>query len=470
MKYYQYISTVIFSLILAACGSGSSKSESPPEPVNLNENNLSQAIQIQGSESVNTSIPSDLTATEITGSTKVIVSANSTFKLKLSVPYNDDKSVAGYLIELPGGSQQFIKANTNTTQDSVTTAYYSSEKPIKLKRTSFLQVSNTSTTNHLTDDNRSGETDVVISGWSGNDFTLERSIEDLKVRIFPLLINKNILNITNLTFEEILTSDGFDMSFVQELELAVEAVATSTVQISLTWNTETDLDLYILEPNYNPQQDTISNIISYFNHISPTSLGWLDRDNTEAYGPENITFNYQMPIGEYKVAVNYFYGDVATDYSVTIAIGDNEPVVLTGSFTENTSNAGDLSDTVGTHNIHTFNVDDTLNAQLSPKVPLSQYAGVWQLPEDSSLKGYVKIGDGKISIYTTNEIEAVPSCNLLYTVELDYLPTGFKTDNGLQISDAMIFSGENNTTYAYRTPIKVSDNAVDNCTEYEYEE
>lgn len=466
MKYYQYISTVIFSLILVACGSGSSKSSSPAEPVNLNASNLSQAIQIQGSESVNTSIPSDLTDTEITSSTKVVVSANSTFKLKLSVPYNDDKSVAGYLIELPDGSQQFIKANANTTQNSVA-AYYSSEKPKKLKKTSFLQVSNTNTTNHLTDSNRSGETNVVISGWSGNDFTLESSIEDLKVRIFPLLINKNILNITNLTFEEILTSDGFDMSFVQELELAVEAVATSTVQISLTWNTETDLDLYILEPNYNPQQDTISNIISYFNHISPTSLGWLDRDNTEAYGPENITFNYQMPVGEYKVAVNYFYGDVETDYSVTIAIGDNEPVVLTGSFTENTSNAGDLSDTVGTHNIHTFNVDDTLNAQLSPKVPLSQYAGVWQLPEDSSLKGYVKIGDGKISIYTTNEIEAVPSCNLLYTVELDYLPTGFKTDNGLQISDAMIFSGENNTTYAYRTPIKVSDNAIDNCTEYE---
>ena len=466
MKYYQYISTVIFSLILVACGSGSSKSSSPAEPVNLNASNLSQAIQIQGSESVNTIIPSDLTDTEITPSTKVVVSANSTFKLKLSVPNNDDKSVAGYLIELPDGSQQFIKANADTTQNSVA-AYYSSEKPKKLKKTSFLQVSNTNTTNHLTDSNRSGETNVVISGWSANDFALDRSIEDLKVRIFPLLINKNILNITNLTFEEILTSDGFDMSFVQELELAVEAVATSTVQISLTWNTETDLDLYILEPNYNPQQDTISNIISYFNHISPTSLGWLDRDNTEAYGPENITFNYQMPVGEYKVAVNYFYGDVETDYSVTIAIGDNEPVVLTGSFTENTSNAGDLSDTLGTHNIHTFNVDDTLNAQLSPKVPLSQYAGVWQLPEDSSLKGYVKIGDGKISIYTTNEIEAVPSCNLLYTVELDYLPTGFKTDNGLQISDAMIFSGENNTTYAYRTPIKVSDNAVDNCTEYE---
>ena len=177
-----------------------------------------------------------------------------------------------------------------------------------------------------------------------------------------------------------------------------------------------------------------------------------------------------MPVGEYKVAVNYYYGDVATDYSVTIAIGDDEPVVLTGSFTENDSNEGNLSDTVGTHNIHTFSVDDTLNTQLSPKVPLSQYIGVWQLPEDSSLKGYVKIDDKKISIYTSTEIDAVPSCNLLYTVELDYLPTGFKTDNGLQISDAMIFSGENNTTYAYRTPVKVSDNAIDNCTDYEYEE
>src|SRR5690606_33511655 len=106
------------------------------------------------------------------------------------------------------------------------------------------------------------------------------------------------------TFAELQAADGFEIGLVQELALAVEAVATSPVQISLTWDTQpyTDIDLYVLEPGYTYRFSDIdyeSEVIAYFNRISAASLGWLDRDNIRGIGPENITYGYDVPAGTY---------------------------------------------------------------------------------------------------------------------------------------------------------------------------
>ena len=113
------------------------------------------------------------------------------------------------------------------------------------------------------------------------------------LRIIPLFVNEGITDIATRTFAQLQAADGFVISLVQELALAVEAVATSPVQISLTWDTQTDVDLYVLEPDSDIDSD--QNVIYYDNLISATSLGWLDTDNTTAYGPENITYGYDVP-------------------------------------------------------------------------------------------------------------------------------------------------------------------------------
>src|SRR5688572_19436565 len=74
-------------------------------------------------------------------------------------------------------------------------------------------------------------------------------------------------------------------------------LGTGSLQISLSWNTETDQDLYVTDPS--------GTEISYFNEVSSTG-GSLDRDDTDGFGPENIYWLDSAPDGQYKVEVNDF--------------------------------------------------------------------------------------------------------------------------------------------------------------------
>lgn len=91
-------------------------------------------------------------------------------------------------------------------------------------------------------------------------------------------------------------------------------VGSGDVQISLTWDTHTDVDLWLLEPN--------GNKIYYANKTSDTG-GELDYDNTIEYGPENIFYKDIAPSGIYKVQVNYYSGaPTATHYNVVVKNGN----------------------------------------------------------------------------------------------------------------------------------------------------
>lgn len=484
MYYQKHLLTLAVAASLVACGGsggGSSSSDRKPDPVAVSEGNLSQAVQIQGAVPVQTTIPENLTPISLSNSEQVVVSANSSFSLNLSTPSVAGKNVAGYLIEFPDGTQQFIRAaQPSALAANVQAAYAEPAKKQSVSATKSKSVKRISQAYSpaLAEAPRSGETTLTISGWSNGSFVLDQSLENLTLRILPLLVNESVANIAELTFAQILAADGFDMSMVQELALAVEAVATSTVQISLTWDTETDVDLYVLEPGfeYTPpssgevmpvavvaEDPAPDRLVSYFNTVSATSLGWLDRDNTEAYGPENITFNYQMPAGEYEIAVNYYYGIPETNYTVTITIGDNAPVVRKGTFAEDSSNEGDLADDAGTDVVYSFTVGNSLNNQLADKVSLSQYRGLWQLPEEASQQGYIRIDNDAISFYRIFSAEGASSCSFEESYDLAFLPTGFRVNGGLQVSDAFI-SGENNYTYAYRTLMQVSDSAIEGCS------
>lgn len=89
-------------------------------------------------------------------------------------------------------------------------------------------------------------------------------------------------------------------------------VGTGDVQISLTWDTRSDIDLWLIEPN--------GNKIFYANKMSSTG-GELDFDNTLEYGPENIFYKNIAPAGSYKVQVNYYGGTPLTNFNVVVKKG-----------------------------------------------------------------------------------------------------------------------------------------------------
>lgn len=110
------------------------------------------------------------------------------------------------------------------------------------------------------------------------------------------------------------------------------------IKVTLTWNTTSDIDLWVTDP---------SGERIYYAHPSSASGGFLDVDDVNGHGPENIFWQNSTPSGSYLVQAHYFSdnGQGSTNYNVQIEIlGSVE--VFTGTLSE----PGDLDD------VFTFNI------------------------------------------------------------------------------------------------------------------
>ena len=89
------------------------------------------------------------------------------------------------------------------------------------------------------------------------------------------------------------------VSNAERVYVSVLRLGSGALQISLSWNTPTDQDLYVTDP----QGSTI-----WYGETNASSGGLLDRDETDGFGPENIFWLESAPDGTYSVTVNDFTG------------------------------------------------------------------------------------------------------------------------------------------------------------------
>jgi hypothetical protein len=113
--------------------------------------------------------------------------------------------------------------------------------------------------------------------------------------------------------------------------VVVASTGTGIIQASVTWDTDADVDLYVLLPD--------GEYIYYGNKSAQG--GQLDLDSnvvctvTQPRNAENITFASQAPRGQYQVLVDYWSscGASATNYAVTVRVQGQQTRVFTGTFT-----------------------------------------------------------------------------------------------------------------------------------------
>ncbi|MGD2068418.1 MAG: hypothetical protein PVI57_07010 [Gemmatimonadota bacterium] len=106
------------------------------------------------------------------------------------------------------------------------------------------------------------------------------------------------------------------------IPVTVTELGTGDVQVTLTWNTTADLDLWVTDP--------FGERIWYVNRTSESG-GMLDVDDTDGFGPENIFWpEGEAPAGTYLVQVNHFAGPVPTDWQVRVRTSSGEET-YTGS-------------------------------------------------------------------------------------------------------------------------------------------
>lgn len=85
------------------------------------------------------------------------------------------------------------------------------------------------------------------------------------------------------------------------------------IQITLTWNNKSDLDLHVIDP---------SGEEIFWKHKVSQSGGVLDYDNTVGFGPENVYWpKAKAPAGTYKVFVqNYYWAGRPSSSTYTLLI------------------------------------------------------------------------------------------------------------------------------------------------------
>ena len=134
-------------------------------------------------------------------------------------------------------------------------------------------------------------------------------------------------NLNQLTTSEILDIIEEEELFVNSTDLDDLPDSNGVLQIGLSWNTNnTDIDLFVTDP---------SGITISWQNPSSGSGGFLDRDDVDGFGPENIFWNGNYPDGIYVVSTNYFGCDSdscpSTSYSITISDGLGFQQSFTGS-------------------------------------------------------------------------------------------------------------------------------------------
>ena len=129
----------------------------------------------------------------------------------------------------------------------------------------------------------------------------------------------------------VIATDASGVGMPEVHDFGVIEVGTGSVQISLSWDVDSDVDLHVVDPNGNE---------IFYGHRSVASGGRLDLDSNagcriDGIRNENVTWpDGAAPSGTYTVRVNYWSScDVtATEYAVTIIYG-GEQQVFTGTLT-----------------------------------------------------------------------------------------------------------------------------------------
>jgi hypothetical protein len=108
-------------------------------------------------------------------------------------------------------------------------------------------------------------------------------------------------------------------------------VGTGDVQVTLSWDVDSDVDLHVVDP---------SGEEIYYANRNAASGGALDLDSNagcriDGVRNENITWPVgRAPVGRYTVRVDYWdaCGVAKTNYTVRVNAGGT-PQIVTGSFT-----------------------------------------------------------------------------------------------------------------------------------------
>ncbi len=170
---------------------------------------------------------------------------------------------------------------------------------------------------------------VAIQGIEGYyEITVPNTTLASLLLTFKASIPQNAFNV----IYKVATGGGA-VSPEQVIATSVITVGTGQVQVSVSWNTPTDVDLHVVEP---------SGEEVFYGFPTSSTGGQLDLDSNagcalDNVNNENITWNPTAPRGQYTVRVDYWSAcelTTNTNYVVTVQVQGQQTRTFTGTFTQ----------------------------------------------------------------------------------------------------------------------------------------
>jgi uncharacterized protein YfaP (DUF2135 family) len=179
-----------------------------------------------------------------------------------------------------------------------------------------------------------GDFDRVVVAIGGAEGYFEISLPEAVAAIELLVTLSQSIGADDFDFLYAI-GNGDEIGTYEEVTATVVSVGTGELQVSVSWDAPSDVDLHVIDPD----GDEI-----YFGVPFSESGGELDLDSNpgcfiDGVNNENITWA-SAPAGEYQVRVDYYLSCEVeeTNYVVTVQIMGEEPETFSGSFTD----AGDM--------------------------------------------------------------------------------------------------------------------------------
>lgn len=338
------LSTLVLAMLLTACGgggggsstsdpisstpSGGSSSSAMNFPaVELNSPDaLAEAIHFDGGYSVVADIPApaDASGGTISVSSEVAITAGGSTQFDLAaegIPAG--MYVHAYLIQIEGSERSFV-IPVNADGQPYSSPQISPAASEKLERQIFNKASAGAV------DRR---TQLNCNGYPNLRFTAggvvnETPSYEAPAKVYAYLqadvppINPPVILIPNMSRER------NNWTAPAKVNMKAVQVGNGKLQITLTWNSGADVDLHLEEPD--------GNIIYFANDRSRAGDGYLDVDDMDGFGPENIFYEKNVPNGRYTVKVNLFsayFSDLPTSYTVKVK-RDNHSETFNGTLYE----------------------------------------------------------------------------------------------------------------------------------------
>lgn len=314
------------SSISSSSSSVSSASAIFPEIVANTPDALASAINFAGGYSVKADIPAPADANggtiSVTPEIAITAGGNTQFDLEPDLP--EGYYVHAYLIQIEGSETSFI-IPVDQNGLPVTTS-----EP-QLAASDFGNALRK--TNNMMSTKVSQRTPMSCSGYPNIGFTAGGASSEARSFSAPATVQAYVqANMPPLRPPVFLVPS---MSREREhwtapatVNIKAVEVGNGKLQITLTWNSTADVDLHLDEPD--------GNTIYYANEESYAGDGFLDVDDIDGYGPENIFFENNIPTGSYTVKTHMYYGDqtnLPTNYTVTVK-RDNMTQTFNGTLSE----------------------------------------------------------------------------------------------------------------------------------------